>query len=357
MSFFNSVGKFFRDAGTSIGRIVTDSAIDIANVATGFQFSKDMETAKKAMTDVGFKSASDAIKDNHYGHLKELGKTAKKKNDEIEKRTNDFKALDTRFTSRLDTYGVLLSDLNRLINLGETVRAALKAESQLSSIPYEMPPEFPSPKQFQMTKSVAIEAIEIAQLSSDGLSAAALATWSGTKLGTKLAKSAASVGRSARIASTASKASAALLVVSVGLDIGMSIAILEQQSKELPKFISERDEDLRLLETERTSLQTKFDAVEAGIKSMLAITDPALSEESWSDWLDKRKRQLRDILYQSVSEKTFYEGAENIARQNSGKSERVRIKEIHATYPALNRKTIKAIITLIDAKAENTAAA
>ena len=104
-------------------------------------------------------------------------------------------------------------------------------------------------------------------------------------------------------------------------------------------------------------LQTKLDAVEAGIKSMLAITDPALREESWSDWLDERKSQLRDILYQSVSEKTFYEGAESIARQNSGESERVRIKEIHASYPALNRKTIKAIIALVDAKAEKISTA
>ena len=61
MSFFEDFIEGVKDVGTSSVRIITDTAIDIGNVATGFQFNDEMESAKKEMSDVGILNHKDAI--------------------------------------------------------------------------------------------------------------------------------------------------------------------------------------------------------------------------------------------------------------------------------------------------------
>ena len=68
----NDIASVTKDVGTSATRIVTDTAIDIANVSTGFQFNDEMEAAKQTMSDAGVLSAADAIKKNHYPFLERM---------------------------------------------------------------------------------------------------------------------------------------------------------------------------------------------------------------------------------------------------------------------------------------------
>ena len=79
MGFWNDFAEGIKDVGTSATRIVTDTAIDLGNVATGFQFNEEMESAKKEMSDAGVLSPADAIAKNHYGFLKDMEKEARTK--------------------------------------------------------------------------------------------------------------------------------------------------------------------------------------------------------------------------------------------------------------------------------------
>lgn len=47
MPFWNDFVDGLKDVGTSATRIVTDTAIDIGDVATGFQFSDDMAKPRR----------------------------------------------------------------------------------------------------------------------------------------------------------------------------------------------------------------------------------------------------------------------------------------------------------------------
>jgi hypothetical protein len=50
MSFWKDFAQGLKDVGTTTTRIMTDTAIDLGNVATGFQFNNEMEAAKKKMS-------------------------------------------------------------------------------------------------------------------------------------------------------------------------------------------------------------------------------------------------------------------------------------------------------------------
>ncbi len=52
MSFWDDFAEGMKDVATSTTRIVTDTAIDLGNVATGFQFNDEMEAAKKEMSEM-----------------------------------------------------------------------------------------------------------------------------------------------------------------------------------------------------------------------------------------------------------------------------------------------------------------
>ncbi|NJL26175.1 MAG: hypothetical protein HC902_14145 [Calothrix sp. SM1_5_4] len=47
MGFFDDFLTTVKDIGTSAVRVVTDTAIDLTDVATGLQFSEEMDAAKK----------------------------------------------------------------------------------------------------------------------------------------------------------------------------------------------------------------------------------------------------------------------------------------------------------------------
>ena len=79
MSFWDDFAQGLKDVGTSAARIVTDTAIDIGDVATGFQFTGWMKAAKKTMSDAGVLSAADAIEKNHYPFLKTMERDAESK--------------------------------------------------------------------------------------------------------------------------------------------------------------------------------------------------------------------------------------------------------------------------------------
>ncbi|WP_283130788.1 hypothetical protein [Enterovibrio norvegicus] len=350
MSFFSSIGNFFKDTGTSIGRIVTDTGIDITNVVTGFQFNNQMEKAKESMSDAGFKSASDAIRDNYYGHVLKMEKTVESLNKELKSKIESFRAKDEKINNRLSKYGLMVGDLNNLINTGEAVKEALAAREKSTQIPIDLPPKLPTIKEFHMARSDAIKAIEISALANAGLSSGVLLAWTGAKLGSKIAKSASSAAKASRIAGIAGKANVALTLVSIGLDVGFSIASLEQKAKELPEFIKDQEADIKVLNDELSILLEKSKAIEQGINRILSIRNPPIPESEWDIWVELRIKDLRAALTQSISMEGNIEKAEVVARNNRKIAIRDRIKEIKTLFPNLLRTEIVAIIKIVDSE-------
>ncbi|NBD17076.1 MAG: hypothetical protein GVY04_13315 [Cyanobacteria bacterium] len=146
MKFFKRIGKTFedvgdvmvnevasvaKDVGTSATRIVTDTAIDLANVSTGFQFNDDMEAAKKAMSDAGIISAAEAIEKNHYGFLKDMEDEARAKHKEITRLLKKGERIELQRDNKASVLERMLLDIDNLIQISDEVNQLLEKAAQI----------------------------------------------------------------------------------------------------------------------------------------------------------------------------------------------------------------------------------
>jgi hypothetical protein len=130
-SVSKDISSVATDVGTSATRIVTDTAIDTANVITGFQFEKDMENAKKTMSNAGVLSAADAIEKNHYGFLKDMEREARTKYEEIQRLYTAGQQVELQRNLQLNELNEMLMDVDLLAQMTLEAKQLLEKASQV----------------------------------------------------------------------------------------------------------------------------------------------------------------------------------------------------------------------------------
>jgi hypothetical protein len=274
-----------KDIGTSSVRIVTDTAIDVGNVATGFQFNESMESAKKSMDDVGLKSASTAIKDNHYSEIDTISKELTRRGQSIQKKLNNYDQQNTELNDRVNLYqtfsdrafqiNLLQNEINHLINI---TRGELPELENFKGQIDQLIKQEPSPTS---NFNAAQRALVYSSLVTSFGSTAGLAT--------------AAMSSTAKTVKIAGRASAILAVASVGLDVGMAFASYEKELKKLREMRDEAIADEGNIDVELTSLQNHNNNVNEAIQAILNACNPQQQEQSFLTWADHSITELKDI--------------------------------------------------------------
>lgn len=302
------------DVGTSATRIVTDTAIDLGNVATGFQFSDDMEAAKQTLSDVGILSAADAIRKNHYPFLDEMENTARAKHAEI---TRLYDQAQKTERSRDQASEQLNKRLDGLKLLAQMSLDAEKLYAEAAQFPYwqnwanqvgferttlanlqNAAPEWETICQNLLISQGVTNIAEgvtgiIGSLATVGKTASLLKLSRTTNMTLGQASKSAGqmVGRLAKIGRIAGRASAVLAVVSIGLDVGLTIAQLEEQKNTLQENIDDLNEGISLARQDITELNQETSEIQQATAKLLATLKPPMTTD-WASWLEEQRSKV-----------------------------------------------------------------
>lgn len=379
MPFWNDFVDGVKDVGTSATRIVTDTAIDIGDVATGFQFSDDMARAKKKMTDAGVLSAADAIEKNHYPFLKTMAKEAERNVVQIQTLFAKGQAEERRRAELIGILGELCADVVNLSAL------SLEAEDLLT--------EARKIKHWETwADAIDLTKTDLKQVSATGKSVekwekigtalttsnlvvnsassfsalvamgamsrgrkltklakgGKLAARAGLSAGTKGSKVALKAAKFLKVGKIAGRASGVLAVVTVGIDIGLSVLEMEQrksqledQQKQLRGELATAQRDLAVVVAENGQIQKRIDDVLRSVK-------PRQTLGSWPAWFDDTKRDLEQTIRKLVSVSGIAQMAREKAVQTRGQPLRDRIRYVVAVDPEISPEEAEDIIRAID---------
>ena len=382
MSFWSDFAEGLKDVGTSATRIVTDTAIDIGDVATGFQFSDEMQAAKQKMSDAGVLSAADAIEKNHYPFLEKMEKDAEKKLVQVQSLFNKGQAAESRGKELIETLSDMCADVSLLSQ--ESLEAeALLAEAR--KIPHwekwliilEIPPSSLSEidqisvatQRWQAVgKSIATAGLVVG--ATDGAAAlVALATLSKGRKLTKLAKAGRAGGSSAlkasakaskimskaskfmKIGKTAGRASGVLAVVTVGLDVGLSVAELEIKKSELEDTLAILNREIAAGKQALAAVQRENASIQSNINALLNSVQPPQTLGSWLAWVEDTRRDLRAVIERLITASGAIRRAEDKAVQTRGKPMTERIRRVAAVDPDISEAEARQIIDRLDSAA------
>lgn len=281
MSFW----KILKDVGTSSVRIVTDTGIDVGNVVTGFQFSGKMESAKKAMDKVGLKSASTAIRDNHYPEIEVLTSELKLRGQRISMKVEEHTALTAAVSERLLTYHNFADRVSELNALQHVITHLMRVTKG----------DIPELAEFEIDSKLNLKPASGGGTGFGSTQRTLIYTQLAAGTGATIALTATVMSSSAKVARVASRASAVLFVASVGLDVALSFASYSKQLKQLREMKQKAITDEATLDTELTELETQQTTVDAAIEEILNACDPRQQEQGFLSWADARKAELMDV--------------------------------------------------------------
>ncbi len=384
MSFWKDFAEGLKDVGTTTTRIVTDTAIDLGNVATGFQFNDDMEAAKKKMSDAGVLSPGDAIKKNHYPFLEEREKEARNKLVQVQDLFKEGQDLENERDALVSRLSDMCADVT-LLSQASSAAETLLAEAQ--KIPewekwatiLDIPPVTiaevsrvsASAKQWQQVgQKIAMSSLIVG--AADGTAAlVTLAALSKAKRLTKLSNiartsSAARTGTSAvvntaaksakflKVGKLAGRASGVLAIASVGLDIGLSVVELEQKNAQIKTVLAELDSDIAEANQDLSALRQEKTEILSRINELLASVEPPQTQGSWPNWVDATGDALKAAIDRLTSVSGIIEQAKKKAEQTRGKPLEQRIKHVVAIDPNISPEEARQIIETVDREAGYT---
>ena len=371
----NDIASVTKDVGTSATRIVTDTAIDIANVSTGFQFNDEMEAAKQTMSDAGVLSAADAIKKNHYPFLERMEEEARRKLSQIQTLFQSGQNLERERDQLVSTLSDMCGDVILLSQ--ESLEAeTLLAEAQ--KIPewekwatiLDLPPmtiaevdqvSASTKKWEQVGKKIAMSNLIVGV--ADGTAALiALGSLSKAKRLTKVSKltrtgssavvnTAAKSSKFLKVGKLAGRASGVLAVVSVGLDIGLSVAELERQKAQLEKTLAELDRDIAEAQRDLSALRQEKSEILSRINELLNSVEPPQTLKSWPAWAESTQEALRSVVNRLISVNGIIDRALQKAEQTRGKPLEQRVNHVAAIDPNISKAEALEIIKMVDREA------
>ncbi|WP_043640564.1 hypothetical protein [Chromobacterium haemolyticum] len=364
MSFFDDFISVVRDVGTSATRIVTDTAIDLANVTTGFQFDDEMRSAKKAMSDAGVYSAADAIQKNHYGFLKDLETEAKNKNEKLTELYRQGDELVFHVNSRTSQFSALVDDLDILGREWSEYEALCK-----KLVVY---PEWVNYLQSSGIKIISLSEIDnyknnwqeaakwmvVTSLVNDGATAVAgLSGMAAAARAAQLVKATKVVqaAKFTKFASVAGKASLVLTIASVGLDIGLSVLELEDRKDRLESYLRDVDEEIGRAGKEIDGLKAKLGQVNELIQRLIA-TAGLSNEQGWAEWYQAELTRIRAINNKLVTLAGAIERAEKLIEANRDYNRERLFQLVLASEPSLPKEAVQAVIERVLQRPPVTAA-
>jgi hypothetical protein len=150
------------------------------------------------------------------------------------------------------------------------------------------------------------------------------------------------VGRLASIGRLAGRASAILTIVTVGLDIGLSVAQLENQKQALEENINTLASGIT--EARQLEFDIENEKIQIGtrIEELLRSVRPPVPRSAWLQWVADQKRDLQ-VTVDSINRSY----ALALARNNRTKPLADRISELKAVL-SLTDEQAKAFITEAD---------
>ncbi len=387
MSFWDDFATGFvgtiEDIGTSATRIVTDTAIDLGNVVTGFQFQDKMDEAKKTLSNAGILSSSDAIEKNYYSFLPGMREQAKAKHDEL---TRLYPLATSAEQSRNEVdrkLGKMLDDIKILAQSSlEAENVFAKANqipywqewAKLSNVPVDTLKKLKSScvawdavcqgilisrgvtgvgDGVAATTSIIISRItqasavvKVSEVSEVG--AAAGETSGVIRAGSETAEVLGTVGRLARIGEIAGRASAVLAVATIGLDIGLSVAQLEDQKKTLQQNIDDLDSGIAIARQDIVDMNKEASQIKSQIQELLGSVTPLVEENNWDAWVKQQQNIIFSALTKLTSAQGIYERAFNMAKTHPNRPYDERIEDVKSVDESITDDQAKRIIAAAD---------
>lgn len=362
MGFFDDFVDIAKDVGTSATRIVTDTAIDLGDVATGFQFSDEMSAAKRKMSEAGILSAADAIEKNHYGFLKDMEKEAQAKYDTVAKLYKDGQSAELARDKRADLLAEMLADADILAQMSNEAQTLLAKARSI--------PDWEKWMDFLEISDDALDSLDtsvsrwnevgqkimLANLGTDaasgitglvGLSALAKAS-KGLKA-SKVSSAASKGSKFAKVGKLASRASVVLAVATVGLDIGLSVIELEKREDDLSRNIKALDEGIAEANRDITSLREETRQIGLRIYELINSVEPPQTEASWDDWVEETKTHLERLRSQLVNAYSIRARAIQFAQKTKGHPMAAREQLVASVDVNISIEEARDIIALVDA--------
>jgi hypothetical protein len=387
MGFTNTI----TDIGTSATRILTDTAIDLGNVATGFQFQDKMDEAKKKLSDAGVLSTSDAIEKRYYDFLSSMRTQAQNKHDEL---VYLYPLAQQAEKTRNDTnkkLGQMLDDVKLLAQIsleGENILARVAQSSywnewaKLSNAPLNTLNHLKTSCRkwdivcqkiliSQTTVNVGSGALETTSIIISRLSQASYAVKAselseasaltsdaaksaevGIKAGSEVVEAVGTVGKLAKIGRIAGRASAVLAVASIGLDIGLSISQLENQKKTLQQNIDALNIGIAEAKQDIFNMNTETVQINERIQELLVSVTPPVDERNWDNWVKQEQEKLSADLNKLTSVVGIYQQAIKMAEATHCDDYDERIEEIQSVDSSITADMAKHIIESVDGSAK-----
>ena len=367
MGFFDDFAKGFvtgvKDVGTSATRIVTDTAIDIGDVATGFQFSEEMDAAKKKMSEAGVLSAAEAIEKNHYGFLKDMEREAKEKVERVSELYKTGQQVERDRDKKADQLADMLAQADQLAQKSKDALALLAAAREIPDWQkWATILDIPQQELVQVEATVAKwneigQRISISSLSTSvasgvtgaisGLSTLAKA---GSALKASKVTSAISKGsKFAKIGKLAGRSSAVLAVVTVGLDIGLSVAQLEAKKDTLEDNLEQLNDGIAEANRDITALRREMRAIQLRIDELLGSVEPRQTELSWDGWIEETTARLDAVRSRLVNPTAIIARAIEAAKDTRDLDYKSRLNLVTSVDLEISTEEARQIIADVDA--------
>lgn len=365
----NRLRDFGRDVGTAAARIVTDAAIDLTNVATGFKFNKKLEGAKNKLSKAGIHTSAEIIEENHYGFLKKMEKDVGEKIDSLTTLSFEGEKLAAEIEHRVLSLFEMLAQAELLSQMCAEAKAV--AGPGISDLPpwkwqqLEQAGLFDAVQQVN-TASPHWDKVSALVLASNiggmGSIAAGLASGKALKRAGQLARAARTAGgakaiglskksaKFARMGKLTGRASGVLSIATVGLDIGMSVAALEAKKKTLKEQNQELEAGLVEGEHQLSLLRQEHQEIELRINELLTSVKPPQTETSWGDWVIDTKESLRRFRSRTISLEAAMDKAFRLARRTGARGYgKHRVAYVASVDPSVSLEQARLLIERADA--------
>ena len=356
-----------KDVGTSTTRIVTDVALDVGNVATGFRFEDEFAHAKRKMSEAGVRTAAEAIERNHYGFLPRMEAEVQQKVKSLIQLRDQGQRLELLRGERGADLFNMLAQVNLLSQMSLEARSLLGRTAEVSAwkrrsvdldgIESTLRALEASTSQWDevgrwvLASGIAGVGSALAEVGSGRslAKAAQLAAAAKTARGAQAARLSKSASKLAKIGRLAGRASGVLAVATVGIDIGMSVARLERRKDELQRQLKELEDGLAEANEIVEGLESDCRDIDHRIRQLLTSTTPAQTEESWDGWVAATRDMLRHVRNRLVSLQSIEHRALRLAQSTRNRGYGThRVAYVASIDPRVSLRRASAIIARAD---------
>jgi hypothetical protein len=180
-------------------------------------------------------------------------------------------------------------------------------------------------------------------------------TGSATRTGTSaIVNTAAKSAKFLKVGKLVGRASGVLAIASLGLDIGLSVAELEQKNAQIKAVLAELDSDIAEANKDLSDLHQEKVEVLSRINELLASVEPPQTQASWPDWVEATGDTLKAAIDRLTSVKGIIERAKQKAAQTRGKPLEQRVSHVAAIDPNISAEEAEQIIKEVDSEAGYT---